>query len=176
MAQRQCLAARECEVKVPQRLLVHHCERNQDWPHDRLDRPAATITRVVGQCWIGWWHDIDRDPAAPDSTLHQPDAVDLADSPPSWLIKCLREGKIAGAALDVFITEPIPEDSPFLELDNVTLTTHIAGTTADALGKSPYLLMNEMAKLIKGEDSGFVVNREVIQNPEFKAWLDGVRA
>lgn len=91
------------------------------------------------------------------------------------LVAALREKRIMGAALDVFDIEPLPEDSPFLELDNVTLTTHIAGTTADALGKSPYLLMNEMAKFIKGGDSGFIVNREVLENAEFKAWIEGVR-
>ena len=91
------------------------------------------------------------------------------------LIAALREKRILGAALDVFDIEPLPEDSPFLELDNVTLTTHIAGTTADALGKSPYLLMNEMAKFIKDGDSGFIVNREVLNDPAFKAWIEGVR-
>jgi D-3-phosphoglycerate dehydrogenase len=91
------------------------------------------------------------------------------------LVAALREKRILGAALDVFDEEPLPSDSPYLELDNVTLTTHIAGTTADALGKSPYLLMNEMAKFLRGEDSGFIVNRAVLENPEFKAWLEGVR-
>jgi len=91
------------------------------------------------------------------------------------LVKALREKRILGAALDVFDEEPLPSDSPYLELDNVTLTTHIAGTTADALGKSPYLLMNEMAKFLAGEDSRFIVNREVLENPAFKAWLEGVR-
>ena len=92
------------------------------------------------------------------------------------LVAALKEKRILGAALDVFDVEPILEDSPYLELDNVTLTTHIAGTTSDALGKSPYLLMSDMAKLIKGEESRFIVNKEVLENPKFKAWLECVRA
>jgi phosphoglycerate dehydrogenase-like enzyme len=45
------------------------------------------------------------------------------------LIKALEEGRIAGAGLDVFEKEPLPEDSPIWDLDNVILTPHIAGPT-----------------------------------------------
>jgi D-3-phosphoglycerate dehydrogenase len=54
-------------------------------------------------------------------------------------------------------------------------TTHIAGTTADALGKSPYLLMDDMAKFVRGDEARFIVNREVLDNPAFQAWIEGVR-
>ena len=43
------------------------------------------------------------------------------------LIPLLREHKIAGAALDVFPTEPLPADNPLWKLPNVILTPHIAG-------------------------------------------------
>jgi phosphoglycerate dehydrogenase-like enzyme len=45
------------------------------------------------------------------------------------LIRALREGWIAGAALDVFEHEPLPADSPFWDMDNVILTPHISGGT-----------------------------------------------
>lgn len=60
------------------------------------------------------------------------------------LLEVLQNKKIAGAALDVFWTEPIPVNDPFLKLDNVTLTAHIAGDTVDAITRSPYLLKNVM--------------------------------
>lgn len=56
------------------------------------------------------------------------------------LVDALRNKKIAGAAMDVSWTEPIPIDDPLLKLENVTLTTHIAGDTVDAIPRSPFLL------------------------------------
>jgi D-3-phosphoglycerate dehydrogenase len=42
------------------------------------------------------------------------------------LVAALREGRLAGAALDVFETEPLPPDSPLIEMENVVLAPHVA--------------------------------------------------
>ncbi len=47
------------------------------------------------------------------------------------LVAALRDGTIAGAALDVFAAEPLPAASPLRDLDNVILTPHVAGATAE---------------------------------------------
>jgi D-3-phosphoglycerate dehydrogenase len=47
------------------------------------------------------------------------------------LVAALKSGQVAGAALDVFAEEP-PKNSPYAELENVILTPHIAGSTAEA--------------------------------------------
>ncbi|MBO0476690.1 2-hydroxyacid dehydrogenase [Vagococcus sp. DIV0080] len=56
------------------------------------------------------------------------------------LLDVLKNKKIMGAALDTFDDEPLPADSPFLELDNVTMTPHLAGSTIDAFKNTPRLL------------------------------------
>lgn len=91
------------------------------------------------------------------------------------LLKALQGKKIMGAALDVFTTEPIPPDSGFLALDNVTLTSHLAGTTADALGNSPFMLMEDIRGFLKGEKARFLVNPAVLENPEFAQWLAHIK-
>src|SRR5436305_14494210 len=46
------------------------------------------------------------------------------------LLAALRAGKVAGAALDVFVDEPY--SGPLLELDNVVVTPHLAAATGEA--------------------------------------------
>jgi len=91
------------------------------------------------------------------------------------LAKALAEKRIAGAGLDVFSNEPLEDDSEFRTLDNVTLTTHIAGTTREALSGSPGLLLEDIAKLLEGGRPRFVKNPEVLEDPRFSSWLAGVK-
>ena len=49
------------------------------------------------------------------------------------LIEALQEGTIAGAALDVFAEEPLPESSPLTEMDTVILGSHNAQNTSEAV-------------------------------------------
>lgn len=90
------------------------------------------------------------------------------------LIAALQENRIAGAGLDVFQDEPLKPDSPLLSLDNVTLSTHIAGTTKEALSRSPELLMEDIQKLLNAQEPRFVVNKEALDRLEFKAWLKDI--
>ena len=91
------------------------------------------------------------------------------------LVDALKSGKIAGAALDVFGQEPIPGGSELLTLDNVTLTSHLAGTTREALTRSPELLAEDIGKFFLNQGPRFIVNPQVLEENAFKKWLEEKR-
>ena len=47
------------------------------------------------------------------------------------MVQALEEGRIAGAGLDVFTTEPLPQDSPLCRLDNVVLSPHVGAMSPE---------------------------------------------
>ena len=65
------------------------------------------------------------------------------------LFNLLKNGKILGAALDVFDIEPLEKENEFLKLNNVTLTNHRAGDTLDSYIKSPLMLVEKLKKYIE---------------------------
>ena len=67
------------------------------------------------------------------------------------LYEVLAAGKIRGAALDVFESEPIKADHKMLTLDNVTLTNHRGGDTVNSYSDSPAMLLCEAAKFFAGD-------------------------
>ncbi|MDW0116137.1 2-hydroxyacid dehydrogenase [Sporosarcina thermotolerans] len=68
------------------------------------------------------------------------------------LIEALRNKEIAGAALDVFASEPLQADHPFLnELENVIITPHIAGATYDAITNHTKMIISDLKKFMNGE-------------------------
>jgi D-3-phosphoglycerate dehydrogenase len=79
------------------------------------------------------------------------------------LYEALRDGKIAGAAMDVFETEP-PIGSPFLSLDNVILTPHIASWTTDALRKEASVAVEEARRILLGIRPLNLVNPEALNS------------
>ena len=91
------------------------------------------------------------------------------------LVEALQERRIAGAALDVFDVEPIPPDHPLVALDNVTLTSHLAGTTREALTRSPYLLVDEVARVLDGKMTRALKNPQVLELPQVTEWIQQAR-
>jgi D-3-phosphoglycerate dehydrogenase len=74
------------------------------------------------------------------------------------LIHALSERRIMGAALDVFDVEPLPPDHPFLKLENVTLTPHLAGSTRDGFRNSPVLMSGFLSKWLRGQGPLPIIN------------------
>jgi len=85
------------------------------------------------------------------------------------LYKALRERRIAGAALDVYHTEPLPPNNPLLQLDNVVLTPHIGGATEDVVRHQSRIVVEELQRLRAGKLPRFIFNEEVL--PRFQARL-----
>jgi len=77
------------------------------------------------------------------------------------LYRVLKERRIAGAALDVFEDEPLKPDDPFLDLDNVVLTPHIAGACYDNYEKASSVLTRDIENYLKGAKPQHVVNPDV---------------
>jgi len=67
------------------------------------------------------------------------------------LLAALREQRIAGAALDVHSIEPLPPNSPWLRLDNVILTPHMGGATADVARHQSHLITDDLGRWLRGE-------------------------
>lgn len=80
------------------------------------------------------------------------------------LIQALRQGRIAGAGLDVFESEP-PAGSPLLGLENVVLSPHVAGLSEDAIRRMAAMCVDNILHVLRGEDpgEGRVLNPEVLR-------------
>lgn len=75
----------------------------------------------------------------------------------SDLIHALRTGRIAGAGLDVFESEPLPADSPLSALPNVVLTPHAAGITPEATEAGLALAIENVFSFLAGRPANVVV-------------------
>jgi len=79
------------------------------------------------------------------------------------LVKILKEGRIAGAALDVFAKEPIGKSHPLTSLDNVVLTPHIASATVEARRAMALRAFDNITSLFKGIAPTDLANPEVMK-------------
>jgi D-3-phosphoglycerate dehydrogenase len=67
------------------------------------------------------------------------------------LAKALADGVIAGAALDVFVTEPLPADSPLRDAPNLLLTPHAAWYSESAISKLQGLVAQDITRALAGK-------------------------
>ncbi len=72
------------------------------------------------------------------------------------LAQALRRKHLAGAALDVFETEPLPATHPIRRAPNCVLTPHVAGATLDA-SAGRYLVADDVVRVLKGQEPQFPV-------------------
>lgn len=74
------------------------------------------------------------------------------------LLEALRAGKIAGAALDVFETEPLPPEHPFWSLPNVIVTPHLGGFYDKYVDAALAVVETNLRKFLAG-DTQTMINR-----------------
>lgn len=78
------------------------------------------------------------------------------------LYHALKERWITGAAIDNYDVEPVPEDSPLFELDNLTFSCHKSGDTIEAFADSPAMVLEQAERFFAGERPRFLMNPEVL--------------
>ena len=77
------------------------------------------------------------------------------------LVTALREGWIRGAAVDVFAEQPLKADHPFLSLENIILTPHVAALTQESSEKMGVGTARQILQLLNDERPEFLVNPEI---------------
>ena len=77
------------------------------------------------------------------------------------LIRALEEKWIAGAGLDVFETEPLPEDSPLWDIDSVIITAHYAGITPHYHERAMEVFLDNLQRYRTGEPLRNIVDRKL---------------
>jgi len=73
------------------------------------------------------------------------------------MIDALKNKKILGAAVDVYHEEPLSADNPYIKLDNITLTPHIAGVSNDTLANAVEIISEDLNRYFKNEEMKCVV-------------------
>lgn len=74
------------------------------------------------------------------------------------LYKALKNGRIAGAGIDVFAKEPLPPDSPLRTLSNVVLTPHVSSQTYESLWNIYKMAIDIIADYFEGKRSEHILN------------------
>ncbi|MET1128303.1 MAG: 2-hydroxyacid dehydrogenase [Thermoproteota archaeon] len=100
----------------------------------------------------------------PTAVIINPARGEVVDE--AALAKALEEGWIAGAAVDVYSTEPPPADHPLIKLAregkaNIIVTPHIAGATTDARARIIQVTAENVVRALRGEKPLNVVNMQL---------------
>ena len=79
------------------------------------------------------------------------------------LVEALENKQIRGAVLDVFWEEPLPANHPLIKMRNVVFTPHIAGSSADVATHQSIMLVEDVARFVRGEPLQYLFNREILK-------------
>jgi phosphoglycerate dehydrogenase-like enzyme len=85
------------------------------------------------------------------------------------LTAALSEGRLAGAALDVFEHEPIDLDDPLLQLENVIVSGHDIGLTMEMTNDVARSACRSVVDVAEGRVPAYVLNPEVLDHPRLRS-------
>jgi len=91
------------------------------------------------------------------------------------LVQALREGRLAGAGLDVTDPEPLPPEHPLLAMENVIVTSHRLCWTEQLVWGLGSADMQGMIAVARGQEPANVVNVDVLSSPALQAKLERYR-
>ena len=91
----------------------------------------------------------------------------------SALMKALFDRRIAGAAIDVFVTEPLPADSPLRATPNLLLSPHQASSSFETGERVSNVAANAIVDVMQGRHPENVLNPDVFKTPQLRARLAG---
>lgn len=132
--------------KVSLETLMRQC------PIVTLQAPATAETyRMIGVEQLSWLRD--------GAIFINTSRAHLIDE--AALLAELRTGRIS-AALDVFDQEPLPDDSPFRELDNLIITPHVAAVTRQAYKRQGQISVDEVAGYLSAGELRYEVTRDML--------------
>jgi D-3-phosphoglycerate dehydrogenase len=84
------------------------------------------------------------------------------------LLRALDSGRVAGAALDVFESEPPPAEMPLLNHPKVIVTPHLGASTAEAQERVAVDVAEQVLAVIRGEPAMYAVNAPFVPGETFK--------
>jgi D-3-phosphoglycerate dehydrogenase len=122
---------------------------------------------------LGLWNELDSSAKDPRGFISDADLKTMKKSAilvntsrggivdEKALYLALKEGEIAGAALDVFEHEP-PGKTPLVQLDNFIGCPHIGAITTEAIGRIGMMVSRDIVAVLKGQPPKFLANKEVL--------------
>jgi D-3-phosphoglycerate dehydrogenase len=78
------------------------------------------------------------------------------------LVDALRSGRLSGAALDTYASEPVPPGHPLLAMPLVLALSHLAGASRDVAGQAAHGIAADVGRFVRGEPPWHCLNPEAL--------------
>lgn len=129
-------------------------DADEVWANERLDELLPLVDHLVLAVPLtpetrGLMSRARIDKMLPTAYIYNIARGDVMDE--AALIDALKSGRLAGAGLDVFWQEPLPEDNPLWSLPNVLVTPHNAGSMPNYRGRALEVFLENLRRLRDGQ-------------------------